>query len=458
MKKTSSSNYNVLISATLSSFLIPLSLSAVNVALPKMGKELIMTSSELSWTANSYLLTSATFLLPFGNMADIFGRKRVFLFGMLLFTTISLFLSLSDSSTSIIIFRALQGIGGAMVFGTAVALLASVYEENRGKVLGINAASIYLGLSLGPLVGGIITENFGWRYVFAIKVPIGIIVLLFTLFSVKEEWYGKKDEQFDFAGATLYSLALFLSMLGLSRIPRIEGFLLISGGMVLFFVFGYRKRIGKYQFFPTEMITKNKTFLYSSLAALIHYGSTYGLSFLLSLFFQHIKAFSADKTGLILIFQSVVQSILSPFAGKLSDKIEPRVISSLGMGLTAIGIFFLSLCGPSTPVIWILLYLAFVGIGFAFFISPNTNAIISSVDKRRYGVASSVVATTRLVGQSISMSLIMIVFSIKIGERPIDQVVYLQFMQSYKAILVAYFLMCVLGIYISIKRGRLRTL
>jgi MFS family permease len=233
---------DVLICTSLSSFLTPLSLSAVNVALPKMGSELKMNLVELNWVATSYLISSACFLLPFGKIADTYGRKKVFLLGMTLFTFMSLFLSISGSFATMVVLRMVQGVGAAMIFGTALAILSSAFDpKERGRVLGINVASVYLGLSLGPFIGGLITQNLSWRLVFGMNVPIGILVVLYTLAKIKGEWYGKREEGFDFFGSSLYVLSISLIVIGFSKIPKIETLPVLTGGVFALLIFAYRE-------------------------------------------------------------------------------------------------------------------------------------------------------------------------------------------------------------------------
>jgi EmrB/QacA subfamily drug resistance transporter len=448
---------DVLICTSLSSFLTPLSLSAVNVALPKMGTELKMNLVELNWVATSYLISSACFLLPFGKIADTYGRKKVFLLGMTLFTFMSLFLSISGSFATMVVLRMVQGVGAAMIFGTALAILSSAFDpKERGRVLGINVASVYLGLSLGPFIGGLITQNLSWRLVFGMNVPIGILVVLYTLAKIKGEWYGKREEGFDFFGSSLYVLSISLIVIGFSKIPKIETLPVLTGGVFALLIFAYRESKTGNPIFQIRMIRKNRVFAYSNLAALIHYGSTHGLSFLMSLFLQNIKGLPPDKTGFILVAQPIVQSLLSPFAGRISDKIEPRIVSSIGMGITTTGILLLSLSTPSTEVVLILVSLIIVGTGFAFFASPNANAIMSSVGPEFYGTASSMVATMRLIGQVLSMGVVMIVFSLDVPGRMIGDNIHHQFMEAFRTILLIYSSACAFGVIISLKRGKIR--
>jgi len=180
--------------AAFASFVTPFMSSSINIALPSIGQEFAMNAVLLSWVATSYLLAAAMFLVPFGRIADIYGRKRIFTYGMLLYTLACLLSAFATSGSWLISFRVLQGIGGAMVFGTGVAILTSVFPVGeRGKALGINAAAVFLGLSLGPSLGGLLTEHFGWRSIFLIIVPLGLATIAFMEIEGRMGW-GKRGE------------------------------------------------------------------------------------------------------------------------------------------------------------------------------------------------------------------------------------------------------------------------
>ena len=192
----------VLIVTTIAPFIFTFMSSAVNIALPSIGKELSLHAIMQGWIATSYLLSSAALLVPFGRIADIYGRKRIFTCGIVIFTLSSLFAALASSATMLISCRVFQGIGGAMVVATAAALLITAFPANeRGKVLGINIAAVYIGLSLGPVLGGVLTHHLGWRSIFFLGTFLGCAVIGVVLWKLRDEWTGAKGERFDFAGS-----------------------------------------------------------------------------------------------------------------------------------------------------------------------------------------------------------------------------------------------------------------
>ncbi|HXZ36645.1 MAG TPA: MFS transporter, partial [Thermodesulfobacteriota bacterium] len=317
------------------SFLMPFMGSSVNVALPSIGREFSMDAILLSWVSTGYLLAAAMFLVPFGRIADIHGRKKIFSSGILVFTLCSLFLGLSTSAHTVLVLRVLQGIGGAMTFGTGVAILTSIFAAGeRGKALGFNVTAVYMGLSLGPFLGGFLTEHWGWRSIFLVMVPLGVAVLGLIHWKLEGEWAEARGERFDYMGSSLYGLSLVAVMVGFSQLPQWLGEELILGGLVGLGAFVRWEMKIPSPVLNISLFRHNRVFALSNLAALIHYSATFGVGFLLSLYLQYIKGLSPSHAGSILLCQPVVQALFSPFAGRLSDRIEPRVVSSLGMGFS----------------------------------------------------------------------------------------------------------------------------
>lgn len=430
--------------------------AATNIALPAIGNEFKMTAILLGWVNTSYLLAAAILLIPFGKISDLYGRKRIFLYGTIIFTISALLSSIAGSTFVFILCRIAQGIGSAMIFGTGVAILTSVYPVGeRGKVLGINVATVYLGLSLGPFLGGLLTQHFGWRSIFLVNVPLGVIIVILTATTLTGEWLGEKGE-FDLIGSSIFGLALVAVMLGLSRLPGRAGLVLLLLGVALVFWFiGWETR-SKNPVLDMSLFRHNVTFAFSNVAALINYCATSAVGFLLSLYLQYVKGLSPQAAGMILISQPVVQAIFSPVAGYLSDRIEPRIVASVGMGLGVIGLFLLSFLSRETIASLIFASLIVLGFGFALFSSPNTNAIMSSVEKKYYGVASATLATMRLMGQMLSMGIATSLFAIHMGRVKITAEYYPQFLVSAKTAFIIFAILSFCGIFASLARGKVR--
>jgi len=447
----------VLFVTAFGSFLTPFMASAVNIAVPSIGSEFSMDAVLLTWVATSYLLAAAVFLVPVGKMADIYGMKKIFVYGLLIFTFSSLLLLLSSSSAMFLFLRIWQGVGAAMIFGTATAILATAYSiGDRGKALGILVASVYLGLSLGPFLGGLLTQNFGWRSIFIVAVPIGLVLLILTRWKLKCEWAEAKGERFDVKGSIIYGLSLASIIYGFSIIPDFLGFwLTIIGVLGVVGFIRWETRV-KNPVLNVDLFRNNNVFLYSNLAALISYSATHAIAFLLSLYLQSIKGLNPEDAGLILLSQPIVQAIFSPVAGKLSDRIEPQKIASTGMALTVVGLSLFSFLNEMTTLQFVVVGLVIVGFGFALFSSPNTNAIMCSVQKRFYGVASGTLGTMRLTGQMLSMGIAMVVFAMFIGRAQIVPDNYPLFLAGVRTSFVIFAVLCFVGIFASIARGKVR--
>jgi EmrB/QacA subfamily drug resistance transporter len=431
--------------------------SATNVAMPSIGRDFAMDAVLLGWVPTSYLLSAAVFLVPLGRIADIYGRKRIFAYGIIVFTLASLFSGVAPSAAILIGSRVLQGVGSAMIFGTGVAILTSVFPASqRGQVLGINVAAVYVGLSLGPFIGGLLTQNLGWRSVFLAIIPVGLVAMAFALTRLKGEWAEAKGESFDLAGSIVYALTLIALMYGFSLLPDLAGAGLILAGAIGLGLFAGYELNASHPVLEIRLFSKNQTFAFSSLATLIHYGATSAVTFLLSLYLQYIKVMTPQQAGLVLVAQPIIQAALSPVAGRLSDRVEPRIVASAGMTLTAAGLVSLILIGPSTPLWAIVGRLMVLGFGFALFSSPNMNAIMTSVERRYYAVASGTAGTARLVGQMLSMGITMLLFSLNIGRVEITPEVYPLFLASMKAAFAVFAALCFGGVFASLARGRIR--
>ena len=418
MSGTRGKSYEItaLLATTLGSFLTPFMGSAINVAIRSIGDEFAVDTVTLSWINMSYLLAAAVFLVPFGRIADIYGRKKTFIYGILVYTASCILSAISLSAIFLIFSRILQGIGGAMIFGTGVAILTSVFPaEKRGKALGINVASVYSGLSLGPFIGGLMTQHFGWRSIFLAPVPLGLIIIVITLWKLSGEWVEAKGEKFDLLGSIIYGAALISLIYGLSILPEISGIMLIFIASLAFLAFILWESNTKNPLLNLSLFRGNLVFTFSNLAALINYSATFAVSFLLSLYLQYIKGFSAQDAGLILMYQPVVQAIFSPLAGRLSDKIEPRIVASAGMAVTVTGLLLLTSLEKQTSIEFIAVTLVLLGFGFGLFSSPNTNAVMSSVKRKFYGVASATLATMRLIGQTFNMGITTMIFTLYMG-------------------------------------------
>jgi MFS family permease len=351
----------------------------------------------------------------------------------------------------------LHGVGASMIFGTGIAILTTSFpKEQRGKVLGFNVSFVYLGLMLGPVIGGFLTRTFGWRALFLFNVPVGIAILAIVKVFLHREWTEKQSGEFDRWGALLYALTLAPLLVGFSRLNEWYGVLLVAAGCLSGVVFFLVESKASTPIVPVSYFRKNRVFAFSNMAALLNYSATYAIVFLMSFYLQYIKGFTPDRAGLLMIVQPVIMVVLSPLAGRLSDHIEPRIPASIGMGCTVLGLAFLTRMDGSTPLLIIIVNMLVIGCGFALFSSPNMSAVMGSVEKTRYGLASATVGTMRLLGQVFSMGLTMLFISAIIGPgkiTPERYPLFLIMMHRLTAVLAG---ICILGILFSLTRGNVR--
>jgi len=445
-----------LVVSVIGSFLTAFMSSSINIALPAIGSELSMDAVMLSWISTAFLLAAAVFLVPFGRLADIYGRKRIFGYGIALFTLASILAPVSRSASMIIAARFVQGVGAAMIFGTAVAILTSVFPlRKRGRVIGINAASVYLGLSLGPVLGGILTQYLGWRSLFVATVPIGALALA-LLMNLRGEWADARGERFDLSGSLVYGISIMALVYGMSLLPSSAGRFVTVAGLAGLVLFLYLETKAENPVIEVDLFKSNRVFALSNLAALINYSATFATGFLLSLYLQYIKALDPRSAGLVLLAQPLMMTILSPLTGRLSDRMEPRLVASAGMAITLLSIVPFVFLDERTPVWFIGAVLLLLGFGLALFTPPNTNAIMSSVERKYYGIASATLGTMRLLGQMLSMSLAMVIFAIYIGRVEITPDTYSSLIESSRIAFAIFSVLCFIGIFASLARGELR--
>ena len=399
------------------SFIAPFLMNALNLAIPNIGETYQASTAMLGWVVNSFLLTSAAFLLPFGRLADIVGRKKIFLASLLLSSVTSFLCVIATSIEVFIIFRVLQGISGAMGFGTVVAIMTSAYPAaERGKVLGFNAAAVYIGLSLGPVVGGFLTFNWGWVSIFIFGGISNLILFLLALMYLKGEWAGSPGAPFDWQGSAVYIIGLVAFLYGLSSLQEHWIFwLVLVCGLLLLVVFVRRELNVDNPLLPLRQLLRNRVFAFSSLATLINYSATFAISFLLSIYLQSVLGFDSRIAGFILLVQPVLMVIVSPLSGRLSDRVSPNIVSAIGMFINMSCLFIFAFLSSDTPVYFIVANLVLCGIGFGLFAPPNSNAVMGAVEKSMYGMAASAIGSMRMIGQSMSMAIAALILSGYVG-------------------------------------------
>lgn len=394
------------------SMMAPLDSTIVSVSLPVMSSDLRMSSETAIWIPTAYLVSLAVLLLTVGRLSDIKGRKNIFIIGFGIFVLGSLLCSVSQDGEQMIVFRVLQGIGAACIGATATAIITDTFPaKERGKALGINAMAVYIGLSLGPALGGLLTGVAGWRSIFWINIPIGIVVMILAWRYVRDTGEIRRDEKLDIPGVLLFSVGLTSLLIALTLGEQygwttigIIGLIVLAVVSLVAFVIVERRK-GRAAMLDTSLITGNRLFAAANFSALLNYAAYFSVAFMLSYYMQEILGYSIIYTGLVLLVMPVVMAVLSPISGWASDKIGSRFLASAGMAIIAIGLLFMSALTPASSVIYIAVGLLVIGAGMGLFSSPNTSAVMGCVERKRLGVASGTLSTMRFVGQAVSLAI-----------------------------------------------------
>lgn len=414
-----------LIVVCITSFITPMMLSAVNVAIPAIAESMEADAVQLSWIPTAFLLSTAVFLLPVGKLGDILGRRRLFIAGLVIVMLGSILAASVSNIYLLIAARVIQGLGTSLASTSGIPMVIAKFPvHQRGYVVGLTTSFVYFGLTGGPLIGGLCTDYLSWRAIFLIHVPVILVLIIATLTRLEAKKIENTSERFDVIGGILFGAGISALVYGLTKLPDIYSPGLILSGLILLTVFfQYEKRISE-PLLDVRLIFENRLFLFSNLAAILLYSATYSLSYLMSLYLQYLQGMSAKMAGLIMVSQPIMMALLSPYTGRLSDRIEPRILASTGLLLNMIGYALLSLSNMGTSLVFIILCLLITGTGFALFSSPNMNAIFSSVSRDQLGVASGITNTSRVVGQMFSMAVITVIFSMNIGRQQITPDLY----------------------------------
>jgi MFS family permease len=302
----------------------------------------------------------------------------------------------------------------------------------------------------------LLTQHFSWRSIFVLTAILGAAAAAVITWKLKEERASASDEEFDLKGSFVFSVSVVAMMYGFSSLPAPHGFWLLGAGLLALVAFVFWEAKVPHPVLDVRLFRDNPAFAFSNLATLLNYCAVFAVGFLLSLYLHFVKGLSPQETGIVLVSQPVVMAIISPFAGRLSDRFEPRIVASVGMAFICLGLFILAGIDASTSLRVIVTTLIVFGFGFALFASPNTNAVMSSVDKRFYGVASGTLGTMRLVGQMLSMGISMLFIAVYIGHVEITAGQSVALIKTVRMAFLVFGALCVGGVFASLARGKLR--
>lgn len=455
MQEKAVSKNLVLVLVMITSFITPFIGASINLALPKISEDFGLNAVGMSWVAMSYLLSSAVFLVPMGKLADIVGRKRIFFWGNIILVVSSFFCAISPTGAFLITFRVIQGLGSSMVFATGIALVTSVFPPSeRGKAIGLNVTAVYVGLSTAPIIGGFMISLFDWHSLFYVPILIGLPAAIATRISIRTEWAEDKNESFDYLGTLIYIPSMSIFMYGFSQLPNLLAVGFTAIGFVGLLLFIRIELKMESPVFNINLFKTNKLFAFANLAALINYATTFAVTFVLSLYLQYIKGLSPRDAGMILVIQPLIMAVVASWSGKQSDKVDPRILASSGMAISAIGLLMLTPINQETSTVYLLSTLGVLGLGFGLFSSPNTNSIMGAVEKKYLGLASGTVGTMRLTGQMISMGIAALILHLYVGKAVINSTNHKQFIWAISSTFLVFAVMSVLGIWASLKRGK----
>ena len=445
----------ILVLITAVTFLNPFTGSAINLALPAIGAEFSTDATMLAWVASAYLLSSVIFLLPAGRLGDTRGKVTVFLLGVVVFTAGSILTIFTPTFPLLLAFRFLQGIGGAMIYANSVALITHLYPPGeRGTAIGLNVTATYAGLSLGPFLGGALTQFFGWRSIFVLTMLLAVPSLLYAR-RYPAFLNERRDERFDTPGTIISSVLILCLFLGLAWVTTPAGVALLVAVVLLGAILIRVEQQQPCPILPVSLLTSNRVFAASNGAALINYSATYAVGFLLSLYLQYVRGYEPIAAGTLLLVQPVIMVFFAPVSGRLADRIQPGLVASVGMALSGAALFGFFFLSPTTPVAVIVALLVLLGVGVGLFSSPNTTAIMGSVTKQDYGCASAMTAMMRSLGMMLSMGAVLVVFAVIMGSTVVTPAIFPEFLLSLRLIFLALGVLSAFGVVLSLKRNKI---
>jgi EmrB/QacA subfamily drug resistance transporter len=445
---------HVLLVNSMSMFMCAFMAACINVALPSMQNELRLGAASLGWISLSYMLSSAALLIPFGKVADIYGRRLIYLTGMSLFVITSLALAFAGSYVLLIGLRLVQGVGASMMFASSNAMVALAYPPgSRGKAMGILVGTVYIGQTMGPVLGGVLTYNLGWRSIFVFAAAYGALNLVLDVSLLRRTEWREKPTHFDWPGSLVYMVSVSCLLAGLSWLPQTVGVVLLTAGVVGLASFAWWETRARVPVLEVSLFARNRAFALSNLAGMASYAAIAAMTLLMSLYLQYIKGLDAQTAGFLLVAGVIFQAAFSPLAGRLSDRVDPRWVASGGMALCAVGLLSFSLLTDHTPYWLIIVTLIVLGLGYAFFSSPNQNSIMCSVRRRNVGTASAVLGTARQIGQALSVAVATLVMAVIIGRHDIMPADYPNLLTSIRTSFAILTAICVFAILSSLARG-----
>jgi EmrB/QacA subfamily drug resistance transporter len=446
---------NALISVCIGYLIAPLGMAAVNVSIPALAEDLQANAIKVSWLPTLYILANVSLMLPFGKLADNYGRKRMYALGIFLNAVSAFMCAISSNIDWVLFWRFMQGAAGAMIFSTGVAIITSVTPAHkRGAALGVLGACVYIGLTLAPAVGGWLTEWFGWRSVFYFQIPLMFALLIFMKLKLHGEWKNDLHSRFDWIGSGIFVLFSCTLVYGFSKLPSLFGVSLLAVSLLSLMGFIVHQSRDKQPLIRVQMFRESRVFSLSLTASFLMYGSNFAIVFLLSLYLQYIKGFGPAYAGQILLIQALCMAIVAPFAGKLADRFEARIIATIGTVIVAFGFLFLIQIDTETSAFYVGGALSLVGLGFGLFSTPNNTAIMGAVKEQEVGVASASMNLSRTIGNLVGMSSVNLMMHYYMGDATFSAETNPELMKIISLALMMSFTFVIIASFVSAIRGR----
>ncbi|WP_291438983.1 MFS transporter [Desulfovibrio sp.] len=447
----------LLIAVCTSLFCMPFMMAGVNAVLPPIGESLNASVRELGLMGAFYAMGLAVFQLASGSLGDIWGYRRIFILGTIIFGISGALLGFVTSVEFFLGLRLVQGMGGAMFNACGLALLASAAPaEKRPIYLGYSGAAVYAGIACGPPVAGFVAGWLGWRWLFWGNALTSVGVLLLMKYFVKLDWRTAKGRPFDWTGCFIYGLAMTALTFGSSELagyPVMAGCLL-GAFVVLMVIFCIKELRSEFPILDVRMLARNRVFALSSLAAFINYSSFFGILFFFSLYLQFGLGMTVQQAGMFLALQSVVQALTTPVAARLCLRFNPGHVSAVGVGLCGLGLLVSAFLEVDSPIGVLLAAQGLLGVGISLFALPNTTIILESAGPEHVGQASGLTGAVRTAGQLVNMAVITLTLGFFLGDRPAGPDTVDAFMKSMHLDLIVFGVLNLLAVGCVLARNR----
>lgn len=439
----------ILLICTVLSFFTVFAVNAVNIVIPTIAGEFHMSNIVQNWVTIIFLLVVAVLSVPAGQISGKYGLKKITIISIILFILISVVNVCVTSQEQFLACRFILGIALSFINVTSMAMIVSAFPpQERGKALGINITGVYVGLSLSPVLGGILNYNFGWRSVVLFGVPFLFVILALLLTRIDEEWISFENISIDLKGSFTYAVGMVLFMYGFTILNTQLGIILTILGIIILVIFGLVELRQVNPVFDIRFF-KNHKFLSANFASLCAYLATYAVTTILNYHLQYIKGFDSQTAGLILLVAPLCQVVLAPIAGRLSDKFVPQILAAIGMGLGTVSLFLFSSLDANTSIEFLIVAMIIYGVAFGLFSPPNTSVIMGSVPQKDTSAASAAVATMRSVGQAMSMGILTLVFAFIMGDVPIVAEYYPLLISSCQITCLICVVLCIASVFAS---------